>query len=116
MRSTSAKTLVSYVRRMNREPLRSPARSLANLEFHHACAQVHEIGRPRMRTAHVRQSHFVNSCAFGSRMPYSRSCSANCSTVCDDLRTLRAAHGVDLLSAFSFILLAGLSLSRVRWK
>jgi hypothetical protein len=31
-----AKTLVSFVCRMSREPIRSPARSVANLEFHHA--------------------------------------------------------------------------------
>ena len=30
-----AKTLVSLVVRMNRENLRAPARSIANLEFHH---------------------------------------------------------------------------------
>ena len=29
------KTLISFVVRMNREPIRSPARSVANLEFHH---------------------------------------------------------------------------------
>src|SRR5215813_15002545 len=29
------KTLISFVRRMNREPTRSKARSIANLEFHH---------------------------------------------------------------------------------
>src|SRR5437763_12907366 len=30
-----AKTLLSFVCRMNREPIRSPAPSVANLEFHH---------------------------------------------------------------------------------
>ena len=30
------KTLISFVVRMNREPIRSPARSVANLEFHHS--------------------------------------------------------------------------------
>src|SRR6266481_166648 len=29
-----AKTLLSFVCRMNRDPIRSPARSVANLEFH----------------------------------------------------------------------------------
>src|ERR1700757_2182880 len=29
------KTLISIICRMNREPIRSPARSVANLEFHH---------------------------------------------------------------------------------
>ncbi|MCH9654571.1 MAG: SCP2 sterol-binding domain-containing protein [Planctomycetes bacterium] len=43
------KTLISYVVRMNREPLRSPARSVANLEFHHAGDEVNEIGRNLVR-------------------------------------------------------------------
>jgi ferredoxin len=39
------KTLLSFVCRMNREPIRSPARSVANLEFHHTGDQVNEIAR-----------------------------------------------------------------------
>src|SRR5688572_3912373 len=39
----ATKALVSFVCRMNREPLRSPARSVANLEFHHAGDQVNEV-------------------------------------------------------------------------
>jgi hypothetical protein len=31
----STKTLLTFVCRMNQEPIRSPARSVANLEFHH---------------------------------------------------------------------------------
>src|SRR5215471_7455580 len=38
-----AKTLLSFVCRMNREPIRSPARSVANLEFHHTGDHVNEI-------------------------------------------------------------------------
>ena len=41
----AAKTLLSFVCRMNREPIRSPARSVANLEFHHTGDQVNEIAR-----------------------------------------------------------------------
>ncbi len=37
------KTLISFVCRMNREPVRSPARSVANLEFHHASERVNEV-------------------------------------------------------------------------
>src|SRR5262249_20699067 len=37
------KTLLSFVCRMNREPIRSPARSVANLEFHHAGEHVNEV-------------------------------------------------------------------------
>ena len=41
----SARSLISFVVRMNREPIRSPARSLANLEFHHTGDEVNEVGR-----------------------------------------------------------------------
>ena len=37
------KTLLSFVCRMNREPIRSPARSVANLEFHDTGDHVNEI-------------------------------------------------------------------------
>ena len=39
------KTLVSFVCRMNREDIRSPARSVANLEFHHTGDRVNEVAR-----------------------------------------------------------------------
>ncbi|MFQ5804484.1 MAG: 4Fe-4S binding protein [Candidatus Methylomirabilales bacterium] len=39
------KTLVSFVCQMNREPIRSPARSVANLEFHHVGDHVNEVAR-----------------------------------------------------------------------
>ena len=44
------KTLVSFVVRMNREPLRSPARSVANLEFHHTGDEINEISRKMVST------------------------------------------------------------------
>ncbi len=40
-----AKSLLSFVCRMNREDIRSPARSVANLEFHHTSDHVNEIAR-----------------------------------------------------------------------
>lgn len=40
-----AKTLISIVCKMNREPIRSPARSIANIEFHHTGDHVNEVGR-----------------------------------------------------------------------
>ena len=43
------RTLISFVVRMNREPLRTVARSTANLEFHHAGDQVSEVGRSVVR-------------------------------------------------------------------
>ncbi|HMF15788.1 MAG TPA: SCP2 sterol-binding domain-containing protein [Gemmataceae bacterium] len=39
------KTLISFVCRMNREPIRSPARSVANLEFHHTGDEVNKVAR-----------------------------------------------------------------------
>jgi ferredoxin len=38
-------TLLAFVCRMNREPIRSPARSVANAEFHHAGEDVNEVAR-----------------------------------------------------------------------
>ncbi len=43
------KGLISYVVRMNREPMRTPDRSIANLEFHHAGDEINEIGRKIVR-------------------------------------------------------------------
>jgi NAD-dependent dihydropyrimidine dehydrogenase PreA subunit len=40
-----ARTLVSFVVKMNREPIRSTARSTANLEFHQSIDEVNEIAR-----------------------------------------------------------------------
>ena len=39
------RTLISFVIRMNREAIRSPARSVANLEFHHTGDQVNDVAR-----------------------------------------------------------------------
>lgn len=39
------KTLVSFVLRMNRENIRTPARSIANLEFHHTTDESNEVAR-----------------------------------------------------------------------
>jgi ferredoxin len=41
----ATKTLLSFVCRMNREPIRNPARSVANLEFHHSGDKVNEVAR-----------------------------------------------------------------------
>src|SRR6187455_1422961 len=40
-----AKTLISFVVRMNREAIRTPARSVSNLEFHHSGDEVNDIAR-----------------------------------------------------------------------
>lgn len=39
------KTLVSFVLRMNRDNIRTPARSIANLEFHHTTDEINEVAR-----------------------------------------------------------------------
>ena len=39
------KTIVSLVMRMNRENIRTPARSIANLEFHHTVDETNEVAR-----------------------------------------------------------------------
>src|SRR5438094_10529030 len=39
------KTLVSFVVRMNREAVRTPARSIANTEFHHSGEEVNSVAR-----------------------------------------------------------------------
>jgi ferredoxin len=41
----ATKTLISFVCRMNREPIRSPARTVANLEFHRSGDHVNEVAR-----------------------------------------------------------------------
>src|SRR5258708_7084500 len=41
----ATQTLLSIVCRMNREPIRSPARSVANLEFHHTGDHANEVAR-----------------------------------------------------------------------
>jgi ferredoxin len=40
-----ARTLIGFVCRMNRENIRTPARSIANLEFHHTTDHTNEVAR-----------------------------------------------------------------------
>src|ERR671938_214020 len=44
------KTLISFVVRMNREAIRTPKRSVSNLEFHHSGDEVNDIARSVVRT------------------------------------------------------------------
>src|SRR4051812_20685493 len=37
------KTLISFVMRMNRDNIRTPARSISNLEFHHTTDEANEV-------------------------------------------------------------------------
>jgi NAD-dependent dihydropyrimidine dehydrogenase PreA subunit len=41
----NTRTLVSFVLRMNRENIRTPARSIANVEFHHTTDETNEVAR-----------------------------------------------------------------------
>lgn len=54
------RTLISYVVRMHREAIRTPARSVANLEFHHAGDEVNEVGRRLVRMLEKRGIRAVN--------------------------------------------------------
>ncbi len=54
------KTLISYVVRMNREPIRTPARSVANMEFHHAGDEINEIGRKVVGAMEARDIKALN--------------------------------------------------------
>jgi Fe-S-cluster-containing hydrogenase component 2 len=54
------RTLVSLVCRMNREPIRSPARSVANLEFHHAGDHVNEVAKTIVAALEGRGIRAVN--------------------------------------------------------
>jgi len=65
------RTLVAFVVRMNREPIRSPARSVANLEFHHAGDRVNAIARAAV--AHLeREGHRAINPSMGFPMEMER--------------------------------------------
>lgn len=54
------KTLVSFVVRMNREAIRTPARSVSNLEFHHSGEEVNEIARNVVSALEERKIRAMN--------------------------------------------------------
>ena len=66
-----AQALVSFVVRMNREPIRSPLRSLSNLEFHHTGDAVNEVAREVVRTLEAHGIQALNP-AMGFPMEMSR--------------------------------------------
>lgn len=57
---SGTRTLISYCVRMNREPIRSTERSVANVEFHHVGDEINEIGRRVVRTLEERGLRAVN--------------------------------------------------------
>jgi Fe-S-cluster-containing hydrogenase component 2 len=58
-----AKTLVSFVCRMNRDPIRSPARSIANLEFHQTTDRINEVAQRIVAALHERGFRAINPAA-----------------------------------------------------
>src|SRR4029434_6847357 len=56
----NTKTLISFVVRMNREAIRTPARSVSNLEFHHSGEEVNHIARSVVQTLEDRGIRAMN--------------------------------------------------------
>src|ERR671916_375987 len=54
------KTLISFVVRMNREAIRTPARSVSNTEFHRSGDEVNDIARSVVRTLEERGIRALN--------------------------------------------------------
>jgi Fe-S-cluster-containing hydrogenase component 2 len=54
------KSLISFVCRMNRDNVRSPARSVANVEFHHTGEEVNMIARRLVRELELRGIRAIN--------------------------------------------------------
>src|SRR3954466_12028140 len=54
------KTLISLVVRMNREAIRTPARSVSNTEFHHSGDEVNDIARSVVQTLEDRGIRAIN--------------------------------------------------------
>jgi ferredoxin len=63
-----ARTLVSYVLRTNRENIRTPARSISNLEFHHTGEEVNEVGRRVVAAMERRGGRAMNAASMGFPM------------------------------------------------
>ena len=54
------KTLISFVVRMNREAIRTPKRSVSNLEFHHSGDEVNDVGRSVVQSLEDRGIRAMN--------------------------------------------------------
>src|SRR6516165_10704955 len=66
------KTLISFVVRMNRENIRTPARSVANLEFHHTTDETNEAARKIVAALEGVSVRAVNGGAVGFPMEADR--------------------------------------------
>src|SRR5437868_6448334 len=67
-----AKTLISFVMRMNRENVRTPARSIANLEFHRTTDEANEVARQIVAELERMAVRAVNGGAVGFPMEADR--------------------------------------------
>src|SRR5690242_20520145 len=65
------KTLISFVVRMNREAIRTPVRSVSNLEFHHSGEEINDIARSVVETLEGRGIRAMNP-AMGFPMEMSK--------------------------------------------
>jgi len=68
----NTRSLISIVVRMNRENIRTPARSIANLEFHHAGDETNEIVRRIVSALESRGIRAINGGAIGFPMEADR--------------------------------------------
>src|SRR5579859_7359836 len=64
----TTRSLISIVVRMNRENIRTPARSIANLEFHHAGDTANEIARRIVAALEAKGIRAINGGAIGFPM------------------------------------------------
>lgn len=67
-----ARALISFVQRMNRDNIRSPYRSISNLEFHHASDDTNETARTIVTELEKRGIGAINGGAIGFPMETSR--------------------------------------------
>jgi len=67
-----ARTLIGFVCRMNPENIRTPARSIANLEFHHATDHSNEVARRMVAALSERGVRAMNGGASGFPMEMDR--------------------------------------------
>jgi len=68
----AAKALISIVCRMNRENIRTPMRSIANLEFHHTSDEVNDVARRIVRALDTNGIRAINGGAAGFPMEADR--------------------------------------------
>jgi NAD-dependent dihydropyrimidine dehydrogenase PreA subunit len=67
-----ARTLIGFVLKMNRENIRTPARSVANLEFHHTTDETNDVARRIVEALGERGVRAMNGGAAGFPMEMDR--------------------------------------------